>query len=313
MKFLAFLLLLLTPQAGVPAPQAHPPGRPARVAGTRVSLVPPAGFTPSERFPGYVLEAEGASIIVTEFPFPLAEGLPALSDPEKLKTKAMTLLSKESVLAACAPSVLFGFRQVVSGAEFLKWVLLIGDEAGTVVVTATFPAASEGRLSAPLKRSVLTARRETSLKVSADEGLRYAVAESGVLKRAERLGNSLMFTGGGIFPSPSVDNPLFVVAQSLGGVVTGDRRDFAERRVRQTASVSDVSVVKSEPFTAGGLGGFETFADGKDQASGRPMVIYQAVLFDGRDYYLMQGLISRERSAEHLPSFKEMARSFKRK
>jgi hypothetical protein len=43
------------------------------------------------------------------------------------------------------------------------------------------------------------------------------------------------------------------------------------------------------------------------------VVIYQAILFDGRDYYLMQGLVSRERAPQHLPSFKEMAKSFRRR
>lgn len=151
LKFSLLLLLLLTPH-GAAARQGRTTERPSRVAGTRVSLVPPAGFVPARRFPGYALEAEGASIMVTELPAPLDKVLPGFSDPEQLKARALTLLSKESVARAA-----------------------------------------------------------------------------------------------------------------------------------------------------------------KDAATGRPLVIYQAILFDGRDYYLMQGLVSRERAPRHLPSFKEMAKSFRRR
>src|SRR5688572_14007401 len=181
LKFSLLLLLLLTPH-GAAARQGRTTERPSRVAGTRVSLVPPAGFVPARRFPGYALEAEGASIMVTELPAPLDKFLPGFSDPELLKARALTLLSKESVArAGRAPAVLLSLRQTAAGAERLKWVLLIGDEAGTAMVTADFPAAEAGRLAAPLRRSVLTATRDRSLVVPDDEGLLFSVAGRGAL------------------------------------------------------------------------------------------------------------------------------------
>ena len=312
-RLLALLLLLLTTPAGVPAQQGAPASQPVRVAGTKVSLVPPAGFVPSKQFTGYALEAEGASILITELPFSLSQAAAPLTNPEQLKTRAMTLLSKESVTAGGAPALLLGLRQNASGGEYLKLVLLVGDDAAAVMVTATFPAESEARLSAPLRRSVLTARWDKAAVVADGEGLRFTVGERGALKLARRIGNTLMYTGGGVFPSPATDNPLFIVGPSLAEVPADDRKAFAEGRISDTASVTGVVARKTEPLTLDGLGGYETLADAKDKVTGEPMVVYQVILFDGPHFYIMQGLTSQKTAAQHLPSFREMARTFRRK
>jgi hypothetical protein len=312
-RLLALFLLLLTTPAGAPARQGAPASQPVRVAGTKVSLVPPRGFAPSKQFTGYALEEEAASILVTEIPFALAGVTPSLTNPEELKTRALTLLSKESVTAGGTPALLLGLRQSASGGEYLKWVLLVGDDAATVMVTASFPAESEARLSAPLRRSVLSARWDKAAQVAADEGLSYTVGEKGALKLANRMGNVLTYTGGGVFPSPPADNPLFLVAPSFGAAVAGDRKAFAEGRILATVSVKDIVARKTELLNVGGLEGYESLADAKDKVTGEPMLLYQVILFDGPHYYLMQGLVSRTHADEHLPSFKEMARSFKRR
>ena len=110
----------------------------------------------------------------------------------------------------------------------------------------------------------------------------------------------------------SSEDPLFIVSPSLGPAGADGGKAFAERRVAQTTSLKDFAAFKTEPVTLDGLSGFETVADANDKATGRPMFIYQVILFDGESYYLMQGLAGRAQAAEHLPSFKEMARTFRR-
>lgn len=314
MQFLVLLLLLL---AALPAAVARQGGQSAqhvRVEGTRVSLIPPAGFTPARRFPGYALEEEGASIMVSELPGQPVQLLPGFSDAARMEARGMTLLSQESAPGAGGtPAVLLGVRQTVAGAVFLKWILVVGDESGTALVTAAFPAASASRFSEPLKRSVLSAHRDHTLTVPTEEGLTYTVAERGALKLTGRMTNMLFFTGSGRVPSPSVDDPLFIAGASLREVEASNGREFAERRVLQTAQLTNIGGLKTEPITVDGLKGFETLADAKDKSTGEPMAVYQVILFEGAQYYLMQGLVSRARADVHLPSFKEMARSFKRK
>lgn len=54
-------------------------------------------------------------------------------------------------------------------------------------------------------------------------------------------------------------------------------------------------------------------AEAQDVASGKPLLLYQALLFDKGSYILMQGLVGAPRREEYLPEFKAMARGFQRK
>ena len=46
---------------------------PKPVRGTRVVLTPPAGFVVADRFPGYLSQETGASLMVLELPAPFTE------------------------------------------------------------------------------------------------------------------------------------------------------------------------------------------------------------------------------------------------
>jgi hypothetical protein len=72
-----------------------------KVHGTKVSLVPPAGLKPSERFPGFVDEEASSSIMIAEMPAPYSEMAKAMTKEawvakgEPLATKGMTMLSRK--------------------------------------------------------------------------------------------------------------------------------------------------------------------------------------------------------------------------
>ncbi len=67
------------------------------VPGTSVSLPPPAGFIPADRFPGFMKESTGSSIMVSEIPGPYAEVTAGFSDKRQMQARGMTLLDHSSV------------------------------------------------------------------------------------------------------------------------------------------------------------------------------------------------------------------------
>src|SRR5687768_6123448 len=91
-----FLLLGLFALTGFSQAQ-EPQKQGATVVGTKVSLKPPDGFTPSSQFPGYWLESLGSSIMITELPAPFAETSAGFSNPSELMKRGMSLLSKQEV------------------------------------------------------------------------------------------------------------------------------------------------------------------------------------------------------------------------
>jgi hypothetical protein len=225
----------------------------------------------------------------------------------------MSLLNNEDVKVSEQTGVLFKVSQNVSGKDFLKWIVIFGDEKESVVVVAAFPKEQESQLSEKMRASVLTSSWDRTKTVSLTEGLNFSVSEMGDLKLAKRFANSLLFTKGAVFPSKEPDDPIFIIAQPVAKSEARDLEQFAKARVFETASVSGVEIEQSTKVIVDKLNGYEIVAKANDVESGEPMVIYQVILFEPQGYYIMQGLISTKQRQSFLPLFKQMALSFKRK
>jgi hypothetical protein len=283
------------------------------VLGTRVSLTPPDGFISSSQFPGFWQESTNCSILVTEFPASFNEASSGLSNPSALSKRGMVLIEKQQVKVSGHAGILAQVMQNISGTEYLKWLLVLGDEKESVLITAAFPKGLERQLSEKMKVSVLTAKWDKEKNIAPTEGLNFSIAEIGELRIAKRMANMLLYSKNGVFPSKDIDDPFLVVGQSLATVDIGDPEEFAKRRVLKTAEVTDVEIESSNRVTIGTLDGYEIVAIAKDKESGGPMAIYQVMLFEQQGYFLIQGLVSSKNRQPFLKVFKEMARTFRRK
>jgi hypothetical protein len=304
MKILLALLSLLAPmiQTGM-----------ISVPGTKVSLAPPQGFTPAEKFPGFLSEETGASIMVTEMPAPYEKMVGAF-DKDGLATKGMTLLSRKDVTIDGRPSVLLHIRQVAQSIAFLKWIVVTGNEQETALITATFPEEFKTRLSASLEKTVLGAKWDAEAKKDPLEGLNFSVEMDPALKIAGRMTNALMMTRDGALPGKPTDDPLLIVGSAISQVEVKDGKLFAEARLRKTTSVTDIRIRKTHEITINGLSGYEIIADARGGSdSEQPIVIYQVVLFDGSSYFIMQGFTASSEQQTYLGAFSRIARSFRKK
>ncbi len=268
---------------------AQPP--PAVIPGTRVRLVPPQGFTPAEDFPGYGQESQGASIVVTELPGPYSELATAFANPAELEKRGMKLLQQEPVVVNGQQGLLLHVQQQAGSIEFLKWILLLGTEQASVLITATLPKDLEATLAQPLKTSLLTTQWDSSREIALTEGLNFTLGSSGELQPAKRLLNAILYTKGGVFPPAAIADPIFVAAPALGQTAIADPEAFARSRVLATESVSAIQIQSLQKIKIDDLNGYEIIAQGKDRDAGAPVTVYQAILFESNTYYLMQGIV----------------------
>ncbi len=151
-----FLLLTLLVSIGCSQTQEAQKLNAATVVGTHVSLIPPAGFTPSTQFPGYQFESLGSSIMITELPGPFAEASAGFSKPSELMKRGMSVLDKKEVKSNGQNGLLVKVEQNAYGTDYLKWLLIFGDEKEAVIITATFPKQYESELSEKMKASILS-------------------------------------------------------------------------------------------------------------------------------------------------------------
>jgi len=85
----------------------------------------------------------------------------------------------------------------------------------------------------------------------------------------------------------------------------GNQRNSPSTAVRQCCwSIGEL--LPAERFPS------QIIATGLDAKSGQPSIVYQTMLFEGHNYYIMLGMVGSEKREACLPVFEEMGESFRR-
>lgn len=290
-------------------PMAAEPGQ--AVKGTHVLIDPPAGFTVTERFPGYLSEDAGSSITVHELPGPF-EKVGAGMNEAGCKKQGMTLLGREEITIDHYKGLLLSIAQTVQETDYNKWIAVFGDQKITYLVTATFPKEADRKLSESLKKTVIAARI-TTRKIDPIDGVTFRVTPLRDMKITKILGNGIILTKDGAFPAKAEETPLLVaVASASLDMKISARKDFAIARLRMSDKMKNIRIQSTEPITVDRLAGFESIGEAKDIVTGKPLLLYHVTLFDEDGYYLIQGMCPPGEGQARLATFKELAATFKR-
>jgi len=282
-----------------------------RVPGTNVNLQLPAGFALAENFPGFKSAESQASIMVTQMPAPVAEIRKAMTK-EMLATRGITLLSSSAETIDGRDALLLQVAQAAGGAEYLKWMLVMGDPKTTYMIVGTFPKTAGEEVGAAIRKSLLTAAVTAAGPETPFEGLLFRVTPTPALKISDRVGNMLILTESGKTGTLGPGEPVYIVGSSIGPGGSGDLKAFSEARARQTEQITDLRNMSGREIAASGLAAYELLADATDVKSGTPIRLYQVIAPDGGGYFIVQALVGMERAAEMLPEFRRVTESFRR-
>lgn len=282
-----------------------------RVPGTRAALQPPAGFAPSQRFPGFERQAALASIVVTEIPAPSAAMMKGMTK-DALAPKGMEVLSSTPAKMDGRDALLLEIGQSAAGTQYRKWMLVSGDATTSVLVVGTFPLSAAGELSGPVRAAVLSTTWGAAGSSDPFDGLPFRVEAASGLKLAGRVSNMLLFNESGVQQGGNPAEALYVVGPSVGNPPAGGLREFAEARAHQTAQVRDLKIVEGRDIMVDGLPAYELLGDAADRRSGTPMRFYQVVAADPGGYYIMQGLAGSDRADAAVAQFRAMTKGFRR-
>jgi hypothetical protein len=316
MKILPFVfsvLLFLPISFANPSSLAFAQPKLVKVPGTKASLVPPASLKSSDRFPGFLDEETSSSIVITELPAPYSEIADGFTK-EALATKGMNLLSKKEISLDGRPGVLLHVGQEARSIAFLKWMVVTGNEKETLLVTATFPEEMKAQFSSVMGQSALSVKWDAEAKIDPVAGLNFSFEDDPSLKFARRFSKMVTFTKDGALPGKPTNDPFFIIGSSVSQVMISDIRKFAEARLKEIEKVSGVAIKKQSDVTIAGLPGNEIFALAKLNAEpNKTVIIYQVLLLDGKDYFVMRGVVSRGEQEKYLEVFARVAQSFRKK
>jgi len=283
-----------------------------RVRGTRVEMERPAGFVDAANFSGFQHAEDGSSIMVTEMPAPYTQATAGFN-ADGLASRGMKLVSKQGVKVGHFPAMLLEVTQDAYGTAYHKWMLTFGDDARTVIVTGTAPAAIPGAADV-LKKAVLsTTYAESAAVPSMVADLPFTISGTKDLKLANRIQNMLVFTSTGKIRDPDAKDPsLFIVGQAFSDWDIGDRTAFARKRLNQVEGVTNVEVLSEGDVKISGMPAREMTASGVDK-KGDKLFIVQTIVYVPKGYFILQGLTDLSLRLTREPQFREIVNSFKLK
>jgi hypothetical protein len=280
------------------------------VPGTRVSLTAPAGFAEADRFPGFYDDATGSSIVVTELPTP-ADQMRASLNAEALASRGMNLKSSQPVRIDGLEADLLGVTQTANGVLYEKWIVVTGDSSVCILITATYPQSLRHKLSEPLRRAVLSAKLNLAASVDPFEGLSFRISETEHLKIQNRFLHGLTLAKSGDARSRSAAEPVVIVSPSHIPVEISNLESFAKKRLAQIAEITELSDVEGRAITVSGMPAYEIVASAKDLKTGILLTVYQVMVVDGNDYYLVVGLVGKSNAPAYISQFRMIAHSLK--
>lgn len=280
------------------------------IRGTKISIVPPEGFTSGLNFFGLQQAESGSSIMVVDIPGPYSAVSKGITK-ENMLSKGVEVSSIENMTLNGLPAVFVTGRQYANGNSYIKYILVLGSELETIMINGVCPE-TFSEIGNKIKESMLSVIYNAGQKTDVLAHLDYSIDVTGAkLKFAKSLSNSIIFSVDGQVPAASADKTSLIVAKSFSPVTATDKKLYAINRVKQTPmEVSSVDSVRE--ITIDGISGYEIEAKGKYKNTGATESIYQVILFSDNLYYIFWGT-TNDATGKRITEIKKAVGTFKRK
>ena len=280
------------------------------IAGTKVSLIPPSGFTKASNFSGFQQNESGSSIMVVEMPSSILE-MKDVFTKEALLSKGIELEEIKELKINDLSAILITGSQSSNGTLFSKVILVLGNDKEVILINCAYPNDLQ-EIGIEITNSILTVIHVANLEVDPLDGIDFSVnTDSTDLILAKSIGNSFIYTLDGKFPTESRSKANLIIAKSHSEVSIIDRKLFVLNRIKQTP-FDIIEIDSTIALSIDGISGYEVYAKGVSQTSGLEYGLYQVILFSDHMYYIFFGSAAPE-DKKTLEEMKRIVKSFERK
>jgi hypothetical protein len=298
---IAYLAVALAATAARAADPVFPPG-------SRVGLVPPAGFTVSKDFAGFEDRDHKAAILLAELPAEAYEQIVKGATTEILKASGASVESNEPFTLASGPAFLVIGHQSAGGLTVQKWVLVASMPTLTAAATVQVPEDAKDVYPDAVVRAAL-ATIVVRASAPADELLAvlpFTLNDlAGFHPIGGRRGNAALLTDG---PKDTVDpseQPLILITAIAGAPPDPAERDrFARTLFGATPGIKDIRLTRAEPQRVGGYPGHEIVADARDMKTDTDLAVAQWLRFGTGGYLHMLAIGRKDAWASLYPRFR---------
>tara|TARA_R110002167_G_scaffold217166_1_gene421954 strand:+ start:5608 stop:6549 length:942 start_codon:yes stop_codon:yes gene_type:complete len=280
------------------------------VNGTKISIIPPDGFTTASNFLGFQQTQSGASIMILDIPGPFSEVSKGMTK-EGLLSQGMALKEKEKLTLNDLPAILLKAEQNAYGNIYTKYILAFGTEKESILINGTFPQNIED-LNQVLKKSLLSTVYDSGKNINPFDTVDFEISSDGTdFIFAKNISNSLIFNRDGKIPTESNDKASLIILKAFSEVDIEDKKLFSMNRIKQLPLEIE-KIISIEPIEIDGISGYEIVADGKDKKTGDKEKAYQVILFSDSLYYMLFGSSGSDFD-NNIELFRKLAKTFRRK
>lgn len=254
-------------------------GQPVFPRGSSVGLEPPAGMEVSTNFAGFEDKQKNASILVVDMPPDAYAQLEAGFTDAALAAKGIRVESRRPFPIGDARGMLVTGVQNAGPVEIRKWVLLVGGDTATALVTLQAPQAQAAAFpEAEVEAAFRTLRFRPAEEQLAD--LPFTITDFAGFRALRTLGpTSVILTGGPKNTFDGAEQPYFVIAVGGGAPRDDERRQFALRSLATVPGVKDLRIERAEPLRISNHAGYEVMATALDAKTGAPLKVVQWLSF----------------------------------
>ncbi|MEP7454702.1 hypothetical protein [Phyllobacterium sp. SB3] len=283
--------------------------------GSGIGLIPPAGLVPSSSFSGFEDSAKGTSIVVTEMPVDAYATLAASFNKEDLLATGIETISgpDEWPVEGAVVSKLIRGSQIAAGVKYRKWIVLVGAETTTAMVTVQIPEGVTGGLSdADVEKALRTlAIRAPASLPDQIASLPFKVADSANFRPVRVIaGATLLLTEGPNDVAANSTQPMIVIASNLNTAPeAATRLEFAKKAFASLTGIKDVHSDNETSSHSDNAEWIEIDGTATDAASGDALYVAQIARFEETRYVRAILIVKATEKDKYADRFRKLAKS----
>jgi hypothetical protein len=272
---------------------------------SRIGLVAPAGFKPSEKFPGFENPEVSAAILLVELPDEAYADVEKGFTNEALKQRGMTVQLREPLTFKDGKGFFVAGPQESNGAKRYESVMIANMAGVTSIVSmqmieATHATITDAMIRDTFKSLAIRKQVPDSEKLAV---LPYKIGDLAKFRivRSSREGIAIL-TDGSKDEVAAVDQPFILIGVAPGEAPKAEDRDkFARSLFGTIPGIKDIKVTRAEPLRMGQAQGYEIVADAKDKSTGTDVSTVQWLRFGQRGYLQMFAIVRKTAWNEVFP------------
>ncbi len=304
-KFVALLAAIPLALAGAPASAAEA----VFPTGSLIGFVPPPGFEPSKRFPGFE-NSDGGSIVLLTLPPQAFADIEKSMTPEAFKSQGIAEEKRENFELPDGKGVLVIGSEQENGQKFRKWMFL--GSAPTAIGVASIRIPDSALKTYPddvIKTSLLSMTARPTVPIAEQLSLMpFKLNDTSGMRVARVMGPAGVFLTDGPKDAPDVpDQPVFVISIGQGGPEQNEERaNFARNLFTGLADFKDIRILSGDMLRLGGgsMPTHELQAEAKDAKTDTPMKLVQWVRFGPGAFVRMIGVARADDWSKEYPKFR---------